>query len=1258
VYFYRKLQYQMVVKFCSTPACTDSITSARVGDPIYMQAYVTDPKGVKLTTQQVSRVYATPGAGVKMRNLTTPPGSLVDTSQILSGFTGSFVLPINFETKGNLSVTVTGVVGSATSAVGVMGNGSIKIRPGLPAQVQFVIPQTYQVTKCNGNPSDTANGCNELQGVSSNQGSLVVYDKYGNTVDTAASVDISVDATVYSGTIAAPVPAAGSLTGLGATQAAAVKGTNTVVVKTDSVGNAVFGVIGDPGASGALLYPTGKFPWIKLTGSVQGVAAALPDTAYARLLPPAGYLAWASPLSVDTFILTPRPVVLWLTKDGATADVVNPNADAYVTVSAASSYIKFYADSLMTKLLSPDSIKLSSAQVRFWVAGTKPTVGFDSLTAVIPGLKPSTRLPVRFVNPPLPPTPAMQSSKFLDSDCDGIADSVLVTFDPAGAIKTLDASRVRINAIKFNIGTTDSVVLDSTSVRLIAGGASVAISLPQAVQSKFAAYNPTAKLTLGAALIMPPAPDSLVVVGTVVVADGIGPRPIAAMLVENPTPSTVADTLTVIFSEPVKHSGTVWPFRTFAAGMVQVPATGINVVNTLPGTATNSLKFILTGNTNGAVVEKSILAIEPGTGLTDLSGNDSRFASCGTDTTLVGLQPVIVDVSSSAILDKNGDGRADAIRVVFRRDFRKPSERPDSMVVLGWKNASAVNLSFASADSMAPATYELALPATFTQGATVGTGPNGAGVLDVYRGLVSLLNPVERKNLDDSVAPIAVGTAKLEFGQANDKITVTYSEPMKLIDATLDAMVLKTATGDVALTFTSPVPVATDSSKTWTFNVVNGKLDVGDSIRLPKARSVLIAANGGLPSSLGNAPYVPVVGGDRAPDSAKVLDLNGDGRGDAVQLFYTKLPVGNPTFSFTWGGSAVTVTAAEYGSTVAGKASVTIPVAGFPARVTSGIGSATSTSIVDGTTMGALSFVLKDGIAAVIDSASALVTYGAIDGAPDTLHIRLTEPVATLNLSAVSLVLTSRKGSPAAPIQVKDPASVQLLFTPNSREFKLVCASDNCKLPGYGDLVRLATGAATDLVGVTQGDSSRWDSVKTGMKPVRYHADIFPEAVVTFPPKGTNPLNVVPPVSVWVRAEGDNDWTAHGTTAAQWAPGILTAQDIKLGNVGIAGIKIDLNNSIDAQFLAYDNMGIFVGKADVKLDVEKLKDAGLTNGSNKYSFLVGLNGLNGTGAELASGVYMIRVITYTEQEVNGQNVRLMNQNKIFKLGVYNKLKAK
>jgi hypothetical protein len=489
------------------------------------------------------------------------------------------------------------------------------------------------------------------------------------------------------------------------------------------------------------------------------------------------------------------------------------------------------------------------------------------------------------------------------------------------------------------------------------------------------------------------------------------------MLVENPTPSTVADTLTVIFSEPVKHSGTVWPFRTFAAGMVQVPATGINVVNTLPGTATNSLKFVLTGNTNGAVVEKSILAIEPGTGLTDLSGNDSRFASCGTDTTLVGLQPVIVDVSSSAILDKNGDGRADAIRVVFRRDFRKPSERPDSMVVLGWKNASAVNLSFASADSMAPATYELALPATFPQGATVGTGPNGAGVLDVYRGLVSLLNPVERKNLDDSVAPIAIGTAKLEFGQANDKITVTYSEPMKLIDATLDAMVLKTATGDVALTFTSPVPVATDSSKTWTFNVVNGKLDVGDSIRLPKARSVLIAANGGLPSSLGNAPYVPVVGGDRAPDSAKVLDLNGDGRGDAVQLFYTKLPVGNPNFSFTWGGTAVTVTAAEYGSTVAGKASVTIPVVGFPARVTSGIGSATSTSIVDGTTMGALPFVLKDGIAAVIDSASALVTYGAIDGAPDTLHIRLTEPVATLNLSAVSLVLTSRNGSPAAPIQ-------------------------------------------------------------------------------------------------------------------------------------------------------------------------------------------------------------------------------------------------
>jgi hypothetical protein len=89
--------------------------------------------------------------------------------------------------------------------------------------------------------------------------------------------------------------------------------------------------------------------------------------------------------------------------------------------------------------------------------------------------------------------------------------------------------------------------------------------------------------------------------------------------------------------------------------------------------------------------------------------------------------------------------------------------------------------------------------------------------------------------------------------------------------------------------------------------------------------------------------------------------------------------------------------------------------------------------------------------------------------------------------------------------------------------------------------------------------------------------------------------------------------------------------------------------------MVYDNLGVFVGKTEVALDADSLKAVGLVNSKGKYSLVVALNGTSAKGQTLASGVYMIRLIGYSRQVVNGQEQRVMIQNKLFKIGYRSKL---
>jgi len=1203
VWIWRETQYKLDVYFTKSATGTDTIKSARVGDPVYMHVIGrrTDnnsaiPKIDVLAATPDKNMYLLPSQKQIM------PGDTIDKN--LPG-TGTY--NVTFSSTGTVTVALSGMVGNLP----VPGAGALNIRPGLPERAIWQSPVDYQYVDHSLPLDSTATVMDQ----SPTPISLQVVDKYGNNVDTVAKVDVSVlkiDPLITSQGFAAT--AAGPFTATTFTSDATGK---------IAAFNTVAGIEGQ-----------------KFWGFATVDGKTVVDSALMKVGRPRASLYFTPAGKIDTFVTIAQKVHLILSKDGIATESADALSNAFVSLRSALGS-KVYASATSTTAL--DSVALLAGAVDVWVRSNTPITN-DTIFASNPWIGNGVAAqfqPVSFRMPPQPPTPIPLSAVFLDNNCDSLADSVVVKFDPNAIKPTLDPLTVRIDRIRFVLPSGDSVVLDSTSVRTIAGGASVGISLPASVKARFKAYTPTAELQLWAAAVRPLVGDTVVVMGKVSVTDGIAPRPIAAVLVENPSPATTPDTLTVQFSEPVTYSGAKWPFRVFTSAMAEQSTTGLTVIYGDPGPST-SLKFVLSGNTSGVLAEKSVLAIAPAAGLADVAGNDSRFASCGNDTASVALKAVIVAVKSAALLDRNGDGMADVLRIVFRRDFRKASERPDSVLISNWDGAQPRFAKLAATDSVQPATYEIALAPNFPLGSTVGANlPSGAGVLDVYRGVISTLNPVEKVDLADSVPPIAVGVALLEYAAGTDKITVTYSEPMKISNITLDAMALKTSGVDVALTFTNPVSDA--SGKVWSFEVASGKLAVGDEIRLPVARSVLNAANGGVPSSLGNAPYVPVVGGDRAPDSGVVLDRDGDGVADAIRLLYKVAPKGNPWFEFTWLGKTVSVDSSNYASAVAGQTDVTISVAGFPAG-TSGTGAGNSISMVAGKYVGPLAFPLKDGVAPVL--VSAYVTYGLEEGAPDTMRLKMSEAGAT-QLSAGFLVLANQRGA------------VDLIKATSSRpgsagdEFLLVCAPD-CQLPGFGDVVRLAKGSVADAFGAIVGDSSVWVPVLTGPKPIRYKVAIFPKGVVEIAKDAKSPMQLVDAMSLWIQKEGDAaHWTPEGATAQLWGN---TMADSAVVNNGLVGVKLDLNSSFDGQFIAYDNIGTYVATKNLKLDIEDLKTRNLVDGANKYSILVSLNGLDVKGKELASGVYMIRVISFTEQTVNGKTQRVMQQNKLFKLGVHNKFK--
>lgn len=1206
VWVWRQTQYKLDVYFTRSANGTDTISSARVGEPIYMRV-VGRRTDNNSSIPLIDVLAATPDRNMFLlpADQQVMPGDTIGRN--LTGGIGSY--NIRFTQTGTVTVAMSGMVGKLP----VPGAGVINIRPGLPEKVIWQNPPDWMYADRTISQDSAAT----IMDQAPTPITLQVVDKFGNNVDTIADVALGylvIDRAILRQGYA--VGAAGPFT---ATQ-----------FKSDAAGLvSLFHFV--EGREGS-----------KFWGFANVVGKTEVDSALMKVGKQRAQLFFVPASKIDTFITIAMPVHLILSKNGTVPDATDSWSTATVGLKSSGG-TKFYATATSTTPL--DSATLVAGVLDLWVRSDVP-LSNDSLKASHPWIGngvPAVFAPVTFRLPPKPDAPEPAMGLFLDKDCDGLADSAVIAFKPLGGavrVAVLDTSKVRLSRVVFRLGK-DTFSLDSTRIRPLTGNTSLGISVGASLPG-LPAWIPAAEVRIVASLRRPPAADTQVILGDgnfVAVADGIGPRPMLATIVENTTPGI--DTLKVRFSEPVTYGGATLPFRSFLGAAETTPAVAM-AAQVVSGNGTTDLVFVVQGNASGAIAEGVRIAIATASGLVDASGNQGRYSECGSDTAQVALQPIAVPVVDSWLSDRDGDGKADVVTIVFRREFRKPAEAPDKIVVGSWIQTTDITVPWTSAVSVGTATYQV--PVDVALGLTVGTARNGMGKLTLMQGALRK----EDYDLRDSVPPIAIGTAKLEYAVPGvDRLSVRFSEHVKadIRAGSTVVLVRKTPAGDEPLSvISSSIPSDLVGANQGTFDLPAGLVQPGDLIRMAVVGSALRAVSSSqLPASSGAAPYVPVVGGDRAPDSAWVLDQNGDGNADAVRMVWKRPLLGSPVFSFNWAGATIEVDSVAYAKRLVGLTEVTVPVAGFPAGVTSGQGTGASISVVEGARVAPLPFTLLDGMAPVLKS--IFVSYGQVEGAADTVALVLSEPLKGPVLPAFLLDLL-RRGEQKAFL----PTDPQAYVIGTGDRLLVIC--DSCTdgittfgLPAFGDSGRLTKGLS-DTSGNLVGDLSLRVPVLTGPYPVRYKATVFPRPVFedTLASKITDAL---PPLTVWVLPT-----TLSGQAKPLSSTGNSGLQALSMADVGLGlfGVRVELNTSFDGQVLAYDNLGVFVGKLEMKIDRDSLDAAGMVQGNGKYTILLSLNGMGGEKGRLASGVYMLRLVSYSQQSVNGVDVRVMIQNKLFKVG--------
>ncbi len=842
--------------------------------------------------------------------------------------------------------------------------------------------------------------------------------------------------------------------------------------------------------------------------------------------------------------------------------------------------------------LGAGSIRLVGGVADVWLFASVPESAFAIAAQVaIQGatVDPATLSPLSFLA--LPPWPIVDSAWTRDADCDGVPDSVLV------ALSQEPGAGVALVSLSVSL---DGAVSSALPAAISRGGRILSIAAP-------AGQAGSAKGSGALAIHVTSGGRDLDTALAFAIADRVGPVALAVSALERFAPGM--DTVRVSFSEPVV-SGGAWPFAQSRAGAILPAPSGATVRNTLPA--------LLEWNVSGSsFLAGDLLAWSAPSTVVDAAGNSAQ--DCRAPGSVV-LRRGSVPLDGASLVDVDGDGRVDSLRLKFRRGLGI-AELPDSVrVSWGAPSVSWVVPALAILRSADSAT--LSAPVVFAWGATSWAGTGNNVLVSQGDAVSGRRDPIAAA---DEIGPVLL-SAVLRRGPTADTLRIRVSES---VGATAGPDLQRRIGGAWASLLRLPM----SDSVTWRLVAPQGAFQDGDSVRLAPASLAGSWKDAWGNAAAPNAPWIRVQAGDPAPVSAIVLDLDGDGRAESVRLTWERAPRRAHAFAFT-----AVDTSGRLVSRSADSASVAMDASGagatvvlpdpFPFGVTSGFASGIQVEFFADGNADSLSFALSDGAGPV--ATSAAVRYAAQGQFLDTLVVRISEPVVFGGQTFFQLQSGGGAILPVAGVgswQSTDGRTAWILLDPTSQ------ASTSFR---KGDKIRIqpaSLAGGMDASGNPALDLGHLENVAFGTRPPRFTLDFLPSTLL----KSTGIQSPGAPVEILVRQLGAGAWT---TLSGDPAPALGER----------IGPRIQTNSVFGGNLAIFDNLGVFVAGVDLSGLRQAGRDGLLpTDPAGQYEVWVAWNGTGAKGKPAASGVYVVRLILRRDGET-GKAIDDAWLNKVYRIG--------
>lgn len=685
----------------------------------------------------------------------------------------------------------------------------------------------------------------------------------------------------------------------------------------------------------------------------------------------------------------------------------------------------------------------------------------------------------------------------------------------------------------------------------------------------------------------------------VMLTDSVGPWIDSAKIVEN-IDGRATDTLYAWTSEPTVFAKKTLPEIITGAGL---PVSGAAVeVNSawLSDPAAGRWTILLR---SGAVRAGDLVRWNPAAA-TDANG--IAALDCPAMAREIKLISRPAPFSRAWILDADGDSRADQVRMVFRK-ILVPRDLPDSVEVMFGLGAERRSVAVSMADA-ADSNLVIRIPG-FAFGSTIGAGSDGSGTLMLWKsGTANGPYP-----LSDSVGP-AVVSAGLVYGALVDTLDLSFSEPVR------KGAGVGWITGWPGQEWgTLYLPDSVKPAR-WRLPVAQGSVYPDDSLRLgPTSRWTEAHAS----KAGANHPWIVVTGGERGPMGGWYKDVDGDGRVDQATVVFALAPRTRPAFSLWWpdgaGGLDSSAVASGAWSPLADGKTVTIPVGPFAKGVTV----SASTTLGKWSSGGESWFGMQDSVPPAL--VSAVVRYGSVEGVPDTLRVRWSEP-ATVEMAGNFLRRSSRGTvAPILPILLQTDLDSMGGF--------LTLRSDSVQLR-KGDSASFLPGGAFDRHYAIVGAASPYVPVVFGPRPSRVDFRLQPYMELPSPT-----LRNGDPFQVWVRARGEEVWVDCDSvpvadTLTPWVGATLTMNRVQEGRAYI-----------------YDNGGTFVASANLdRLIAMAAADRLPKDGSETFQLRFSWDGRSLKSSQVASGPYVMRLLLKDNDPENPKGLPVLT-NRVYKLGI-------